>query len=177
MQTSLVMTVIGPDRPGLVGRLSAVIAERGGNWVESRMAHLGGQFAGILRIEIPAERQQDLMAALRSLDAEGLTVSAQPDQAKPRPAAGRLATVEAVGNDRPGIVRQISQVLAQHQVNVEELTTSCESAAMSGSPLFRATARVQLPDACGIAQLQQALEEIAADLMVDITIKPGESER
>jgi glycine cleavage system regulatory protein len=168
------MTVIGADRPGLVGRLSAVIADLGGNWVESRMAHLGGQFAGILRIEIPADREQELVTALRSLESEGLSVRTQKDNARLSQIASRLAIVEAVGHDRPGIVRQISQVLAQQQVNVEELTTRCESAAMSGGPLFHATARVQLPETCGLKQLQQALEQIAADLMVDITVRPGD---
>lgn len=175
MQTSLVMTVIGTDRPGLVGRLSAVIADHGGNWVESRMAHLGGRFAGILRVEVPAENEQDLLAALRALETEGLTVRAQKDEAAPTRAGQRLAIVETVGHDRPGIVRQISQVLAEHGVNVEELTTRCESAAQSGGQLFRATARVQLPDTCPLPQLQKALEQIAADLMIDITLKPAAS--
>ena len=87
-----------------------------------------------------------------------------------------LATVEVIGHDRPGIVRQISHVLAQHQVNVEELMTNCESAAMSGEMLFRATATatVRLPKTCGLSQLHQALDQIAADLMVDITVKPSE---
>ncbi len=174
MQTSLVMTVIGADRPGLVGRLSGVIADLGGNWIESRMAHLGGQFAGVLRVEIPAEREQELLTALRSLESEGLFVRTQKDNTNPSQISRRLAVVEAVGHDRPGIVRQISLTLAQQQVNVEELTTRCESAAMSGGPLFHATARVQLPETCGLKQLQQALERIATDLMVDITVKPGD---
>ncbi len=175
MQTSLVMTIIGTDRPGLVGRLSAVIADHGGNWVESRMAHLGGRFAGILRVELPAENERPLLAALRALETEGLSVQAQKDETAPPLAAQRSAIVETVGHDRPGIVRQISQVLAQHGVNVEELTTTCESAAQTGGQLFRATARVQLPDSCPLPQLQKALEEIATDLMIDITLKPTPS--
>ena len=173
MHVSLVMTVISADRPGLVGRLSAVIADHGGNWLESRMAHLGGQFAGILRIQVPAEKEQPLLAALRSLDAQGLSVSVQRDSAAAMPAAARrLATVELVGQDRPGIVRQISQVLAQHQVNVEELVTHCASAPMSGEMLFHATATVQLPESFPLASLRTALEQIASDLMVDISVMP-----
>ncbi len=171
MPISLVMTIIGPDRPGLVGRLSAVIADHGGNWLESRMAHLGGQFAGILRVQLPAEQEQKLLAALKSL--EGLSVSTYKDVAVPPPKAQLLAKLEVVGHDRPGIVRQISQVLAHHQVNVEELATQCESAPMSAEMLFRATATVQLPPSGTLAQLQAALETIATDLMVDITIIPS----
>jgi glycine cleavage system regulatory protein len=168
------MTVIGADRPGLVGRLSAAIAEHGGNWLESRMAHLGGQFAGILHIEIPTASEQALLTALKSLEPQGLTVIVQRDKPAPAPVSHSLATVEVIGHDRPGIVQQISQVLAANRVNVEELTTGCESAPMSGEMLFHATARVRLPETCGLDQLQHALEQIEADLMVDITVRPAD---
>ena len=173
MQTSLVMTIISPDRPGLVGQLSAVIADHGGNWLESRMAQLGGQFAGILRIQVSAAREPQLLAALHALEPQGLSIRVQRDTAPVSSVPHPLGTVEVMGHDRPGIVRQISQVLAQQQVNVEELTTTCESAPMSGEKLFRATAHVQLPEAGGLARLQSALEQIASDLMVDITVTPG----
>ena len=173
MNVSLVMTIIGMDRPGLVGRLSAVVANHEGNWLESRMAHLGGQFAGILRVQIPAEQEQKLLAALRALEVDGLSVQAQKDAAAaPLPASRKLALVEVVGHDRPGIVRQISQVLAQHRVNVEDLTTYCESAPMSGESLFHANVTVQLSASYSIGQLRKALEEIATDLMVDISVMP-----
>ncbi len=167
------MTVIGADRPGLVGRLSSVIAEHGGNWLESRMEHLGGQFAGILRIQVPVEQEQKLLAGLRGLEAEGLSVRAHKDHALPIMTARTLAKVEVVGQDRPGIVRRISQVLAQQQVNVEELVTHCESAPMSGEKMFHAAAMVHLPESCTLGQLRHALELIAADLMVDVAVMPA----
>jgi glycine cleavage system regulatory protein len=172
LNVSLVMTIIGADRPGLVSRLSAVVAEHGGNWLESRMAHLGGPFAGILRIQVPSENEAPLVAALRALATQGLSVYAQRDTVAVTTAPHRLAVVEVVGHDRPGIVRQISEVLAQHQVNVEELTSHCESAPMSGEMLFRATATVQLPESCPLRKLQAALEHIATDLMVEVNIVP-----
>ena len=173
MNTSLVMTIIGADKPGLVGRLSSAIADSGGNWLESRMAHLGGHFAGILRVQISPAQEQKLLAALQALESEGLSVRAHTDHA-PAPAIVRtLAKVEVVGQDRPGIVRRISQVLAQQQVNVEELTTCCESAPMSGESMFRATATVQLPESCTLGQLRQALEQIAADIVVDVAVMPA----
>ena len=172
MNVSYVMTVIGSDRPGLVGQLSAAIADHDGNWLESRMAHLGGQFAGILRIEVPVAQEQKLLAALQALATRGLTVNAHKTISTAL--AGRtLATVELVGHDRPGIVRQISQVFAQLQVNVEELDTHCDSAPMSGEMLFHATATVQLPESCTIGQLRKGLEQIAADLMVDVAVMPS----
>src|SRR5512143_1344607 len=151
MQRLLVMTVIGQDRPGLVESVAGLVAEHGGNWLESRMSRLGGQFAGILRVEVPSENEPALVAALRKLDALGLTVVVHPDQAKPLPARPRQSLLEIVGQDRPGIVRQISHVLASFGVNVEELETECASAAMSGEPLFKARARLSLPESCNTA--------------------------
>jgi glycine cleavage system regulatory protein len=176
MNVSLVMTVIGADRPGLVGRLAAVVAAQGGNWLESRMAHLAGQFAGILRIEVPADQKQQIVAALHALATDGLVVNVHEGRPTTVPAQ-TLVAVAVVGHDCPGIVREISQVLAQQQVNVEELTTHTESAPMSGETLFHAQARVQLPPTCTLPQLRQSLEEIAADLMVDITVVPDQDRR
>ena len=133
MQRALVMTVIGQDRPGLVESVAGLVAEHGGNWLESRMSRLGGHFAGILRVEVPPERDNELKTALEGLTSLGLTVVVHPDQSKPEPQKARLSILEIVGQDRPGIVRQISNALASFGVNVEELETECGSAAMSGA--------------------------------------------
>ncbi|HEX4084393.1 MAG TPA: ACT domain-containing protein [Chthoniobacteraceae bacterium] len=167
----LVLTVIGPDRPGLVEVLSRVIAGHGGNWLESRMSRLGGEFAGIIRVEIPAAAEQALAADLSGLSAQGLTVVCRSGSAGP-PAAARIAALELVGLDRPGIVRDISQALARAGANVEDLTSSCESAAMSGEPLFRAAITISLPPGCDVAAIRHELEEIAAHLLVDISLEP-----
>ena len=170
MQRLLVMTVIGQDRPGLVDSIAALVAEHGGNWLESRMSRLGGQFAGILRVEVPSENESPLVAALGRLASQGLTVVAHPDQPKPAPGIARQSVLEIVGQDRPGIVRQISHVLASLGVNVEELQTECASAAMSGETLFKARATLNIPESCNAAQIRQQLERIAADLIVEISL-------
>src|SRR5262245_25405006 len=123
MQRMLVMTVIGPDRPGLVDSVAALVAEHEGNWLESRMSRLGGQFAGSLRVEVPTAREAALVSALKGLTSRGLTVVAHTDQTKTSAPSGRLSVVEIVGQDRPGIVRQITHALADYGVNVEELRT------------------------------------------------------
>gem|GEM_PF-87049 len=171
MQRSLVMTVIGEDRPGLVESVASLVAEHGGNWLESRMARLGGKFAGIVQVEVPAERESQLVQALNGLSGRGLNVLVTAD----RPVAaesGSVSRLEIVGQDRPGIVRQISQALASFNVNVEELETECESAAMSGETLFKARARLSIPASCDVAVLRQTLERIAADLIVEISFQP-----
>ena len=170
MQRLLVMTVIGQDRPGLVESVAQLVGEHGGNWLESRMSRLGGQFAGILRVEVPTENEPALVAALKKLDSQGLSVVVHPDQPKPPPASPRQSLLEIVGQDRPGIVRQISHVLANFGVNVEELETECASAAMSGETLFKARARLSLPESCNTAEVRQQLERIAEDLIVEISL-------
>lgn len=172
MNVSLVLTVIGRDRPGLVERLAALVADHGGNWLESRMNRLGGEFAGILRLTVPSAQEAPLLANLSVLQAVGLTVLAHRDHASASPGPHRLVTLDLVGQDRPGIVRQISAALATHGANVEELTTECTSAPMSGEPLFKAQARLALPDSCDLPQLRAALEAIAADLLVDVSLAP-----
>lgn len=167
MQIPLVMTLIGPDRTGLVESVARAVAEHGGNWLESRMSRLGGEFAGILRVQIPAEQKAPLLAALQKIPS--LKVVVQPDP-KPGPtAAGRQAKLEIVGHDRPGIVREISAALARAGVNVEEFSSEVISAPMSGETLFKAGARLQLPEGCDLAALKTDLEKIAADLLVDVS--------
>src|SRR5215475_12310162 len=112
MQRLLVMTVIGADRPGLVESVAALVAEHGGNWLESSMSRLGGQFAGILRVEVPAEGERALVAALEGLKAKGLHAVVHSDQAAAPAEGARVSMLEVVGHDRPGIVRQISRTLA-----------------------------------------------------------------
>jgi glycine cleavage system regulatory protein len=172
MLTNLVMTVIGPDRPGLVELVSAAVAAQGGNWLESRMCRLGGQFAGIVRVEIAEEKCDALLAILAKLEKEGLNISARKEAAVVSAATGTGAVLELVGQDRPGILHQISQVLARHNVNVEELASDCVNAPMDGSILFKARASVSLPPGVSMTQLRTELEKIASDLMVDVQLNP-----
>jgi glycine cleavage system regulatory protein len=171
MVASLVMTVIGPDRPGLVQLLAASIADHGGNWLESRMCRLGGEFAGILKVEVPVERTQELLAALTLLESGGLRVSAHEEKELGKTSDGALATLQLVGQDRPGILRSVSGVLASHGVNVEELSSERVSAPMGGGTLFQANAVVSVPARVSLAAIRVDLEKIAADLMVDLTLQ------
>jgi glycine cleavage system regulatory protein len=196
MRRSLVLTLLGPDRPGLVEAVAALIARHGGNWLESRMASLAGEFAGLLRVEVDEERAPMLESALRSLEADhGLAILVKAAGARGATGtqrgaasadhgaagevveqpAGPLLALELVGTDRPGIVREISQALAAHGVNVEELHTECTSAPMTGETLFRARALLRLPRAAARDELQASVEAIAEDLMVDVTLEPAGS--
>ena len=167
MATSLVVTVIGNDRPGIVERLSEVVLAAGANWEESRMARLAGKFAGILRISVAATNADALASGLRALTSDGLTVVVESSGEAPAEAF-RTVRLELVGNDHPGIIRDISKVLAQNQVNIEELETGVSGAPMTGEQLFRARAELRLPAALTTEWLRDRLEALAGELMVDV---------
>jgi glycine cleavage system regulatory protein len=169
MNIPLVMTLISPDRTGLVEAVARTVAEHGGNWLESRLCRLGGEFAGILRVEVPAAKKAALLAALQRLQTHGLQIAVRDDTPAAAP-AGPQTRLEIVGADRPGIVREITSALARAGVNVEEFSSEVGSAPMSGEPLFKATARLRLPEHCHQATLKQELEKIAADLLVDVSL-------
>jgi glycine cleavage system regulatory protein len=163
------MTIIGPDRPGLVESLATIVAEHRGNWVESRMSHLAGQFAGILRVEIAEVDAGALKGALAALESEGVrTIAFEAEEAVA--ASGDCVDLELFGQDRPGIVREIAHSLAEHGVNVEELQTECTSAPMSGERIFKAQARLRIPRDLSLDELRLQLEKIASDLMVDVRL-------
>lgn len=168
------MTVIAADRPGLVQMVAARVADHGGNWLESRMCRLGGQFAGILRVEVARERRDELVNALRTLEVDGLRVIIHAEAGVgAAPSNGALARVEIVGHDRPGILRSVSGVFAAHGVNVEELASERVNAPMDGGVLFQARATVFVPATVKLAAVRADLEKIAADLMVDLKLEPA----
>jgi len=169
MNKTIVMTVVGKDRTGLVESLARLIAGHGGNWLESRMCRLGGEFAGILRASAPEDRIQALAHDLEALQADGLAVIIRRDEALPPKGITKAATLSLVGHDRPGIIYQISAALAHQKISFEELETECSSAPMSGETIFKAMAKLQIPEACNISELRNELEEIGSELMVDIS--------
>ncbi len=170
-QGHLILTVIGDDKPGLVEELATAISAHGGNWLESSMAHLSGKFAGIVEVAVPADRIPELRTALSKLI--GLKVSAEAGTQKSAPhlpTIGRRLTLNLVGHDRIGIVREVSQVLARHAVNVEDLHTRTASAPMSAEILFHCEAELTAAPDFDARALKAALEQLSDDLMVDINL-------
>jgi len=169
--TALTLTLIGRDRPGLVRALSEKIAAVGGNWLESRMARLAGQFAGILQVDVPAAEVERLMADLQTLEQEGLQATVVQGVGEDAPASHQTVLLELVGQDRPGIVREIAQALAGRRVNIEELTTRMVSGSFSGESLFEAEARLRVPADVPAEEVRHLLEMLANELMVDISLE------
>lgn len=169
MRTSLVLTVLGDDKPGIVEQVSDQILAVGANWEESRMARLAGKFAGILRVSVDADRADALASRLLELR-PGLTVVVEPSS-QSQAGPSRTLRLEIIGNDHPGIIRDISRVLTLHQVNIEELDTDVTSAPMSGDALFRARALLRIPPTTTPDSLVTVLEALAGELMVDLVIE------
>ncbi len=169
--TTLVLTVIGDDRSGLVGALSGVVADHGGNWDRSQMARLGGKFAGIVMITVPDRSASALLSALEPLEHQGLldiTVeTAHPDQES---APSTELVLEMVGVDRPGIMHDVSHALASQHVSIEELQTDTASAPMGGGMLFRASARLRAPATTSIDELRSILDDLASELFFDVDL-------
>ncbi|MGJ8696089.1 MAG: glycine cleavage system protein R [Verrucomicrobiaceae bacterium] len=165
MKSSFVITLVGPDRSGLVDSVADVIARHGGSWQESRMARLAGQFAGILHIDCPVTSAPALEADLAALDNLHLILVPLGDSDLP---TGQVVKLEIVGHDQPGIIKRIASTIASHQGNVEELETFLESAPMAGHLLFRTCGTIRLADGQDSSLLVLALEELGPDLTVDI---------
>lgn len=166
----LVLTVIAKDQPGLVERVARCISEHGGNWLESRMSRMAGQFAGILRVDVPLDAHAGLLAALDALQAQGIRVQVAPGGAASE-TVRKAIRLELVGNDRPGIVRDITRLLSSHGVNLESLSTEVVPAPMSGELLFQAQALLGVPQSMTLDQLQTHLETLADDLMVELKLQ------
>lgn len=168
---TLVLTVIGNDRTGLVDALAGPIARHGGNWDRSHMARLAGKFAGIVVVTLTDDRVDALAGELETLRTSGLldvsVAIAASDEPTP---AESMMTLHLVGQDRPGIVSEIAGALARRGVSIEELETSTSSAPMSAEPLFVATALLQLPATADVEALRASLEDIANELMVDLEV-------
>ena len=167
----LVLSIIADDRPGLIKAISNVVVDHGGNWLESRFAQLSGKFAGIANVEVPPKSVDALVRAINGLKASGLEllVSHGADGA-PNPYAGATMEFEIVGADHPGIVHEITDLLASRDVNVEEMSSDRKAASMSGSAIFEAWLRVRVPAGIDEAQLRADLEELGRDLVVEVRV-------
>jgi len=170
---TLVLTVTGADRAGLVSSLSTSVAEHGGSWLTSRMARLAGTFAGVVLVEVPDEQVSAFREGVVRLADSGLAVAvtvAGPASAT----SGIPLRLNLIGHDRPGIVHQVSAALAAFGASIDHLATQTREAPMAGGVLFEAEVDVTAPPSADLPALRSALEEIADELMVDIEVSdPG----
>jgi glycine cleavage system regulatory protein len=165
-----VITVFGEDRPGIISALSEPITRHEGNWERSQLARLAGKFAGIVEASVADDRYETLVGELMALEGQGLHVTIEGEEPpESEDVDGEGFLLELLGNDHPGIVAEVSAVLAEHGVSIEELHTEVRDAPMAGGHLFEARAILVAPPA-GTDALRAALEALADELMVDLTL-------
>lgn len=170
MTDTLIITFIARDRPGVVEQLSKAVTANGGNWLESRMAHLSETFAGVARVAIAADAAETLKAAIEKLAAADFQVMVHSSDEQAADASGQLITFEIVGPDHPGIVHELTRTIAKLGASVEEMETAIAAAPMGGGTLFHAETQVRLPNGLSEEDFRDALEDSADALFVDIAI-------
>jgi len=175
LYVGFLVTAIGADRPGLVSLLSDRARGFGANWAASRMASLAGQFAGMVHFEVPAENARALAEALAGLESAGLRVVIAESETQAPTRNRRVVRLDLVGQDRPGIMRDLSARLAERGVSIDELDTEIASAAMSAESLFKVKAALIVPDALSNEELRRSLEMLANEMMVDIALGDTEA--
>ncbi|GLR67183.1 glycine cleavage system protein R [Acidocella aquatica] len=176
MTTSLVLTFVSHDKPGLVSAISEKIADAEGSWLESRLARLAGEFAGIVLISVPDANAPGLTAALHSLEEAGLRITVERTTSAPPEISYRTLDLELLGQDRPGIVRDVTHALGQLGANIEEFSSGIESAPFTGETMFRAAARLRVPGSVTTEDVQKILERLAEEMMVDLTSSENEDD-
>lgn len=165
----LVLNVAGSDRPGLTNALSAAVLSAGGNWLESHLTRLGGLYVGSVLVELGTSNVEALRAAVAAVDAAGLEVRIAPAMESVK-AAGETLEFSLVGQDRPGIVNQVTQAVSALGANIETFETWLTSEAHSGAPLFHMAAHLRLPQGLPATKVQAALEAISGEIMVDVAV-------
>jgi len=171
MNTSIVLTILADDHPGIIQTVSSVLQKHGGSWTQSSMSSLAGQFAGILLASVPDENSATCQQELNGLESQGICVISNISKQPVVTEKTNVYVLDLVGNDRPGIVHDITTVLSNHNVNVHDLETLVEAASMGGGELFRARAELLVPASTDIGVLEGELEDLANDLMVDISFE------
>jgi glycine cleavage system regulatory protein len=169
---SVILSVIGSDRPGLTEALAGAVLGAGGNWLESHLSRLGGLYVGSVLVALEPDKVDALRRAVSAVDAQGLEVRVAPALEDPG-AGGEALQFSLVGQDRPGIVRQVTAALSALDVNIEAFDTRLSAEPHSGAPLFHLDARLRLPPGLSAAAVQSALEDISGEIMVDISLTPA----
>lgn len=162
-----VLTILADDKPGIVESVSSVVEANGGNWLESRMSQMAGKFAGIVRIACEDDCEKTLTAALEALDNNEIRITVDPGQSPSGVSSIGIAFI-VTANDRPGIVKEVSNCLAELNINLEDMHTECNSAPMSSGVVFTASFLAVIPENVALEDVIQSLESLSDDLMVDV---------
>jgi glycine cleavage system regulatory protein len=164
----LVLTVIGQDKKGLVNQLSKICLENEANWMGSNLSYLSGYFAGVIELTVSDQNLEKLVSALESMDELKITIHHCEHTL-----AEENQQIELVitGNDRKGIVQELTSVINHKGANIISFVSKHQSAPNWGGDLFNAIAKVSLPKDMDANVVIEALEHIATDIIVDVELE------
>ncbi|MGH1469857.1 MAG: glycine cleavage system protein R [Cellvibrionaceae bacterium] len=194
MKKQLLLTLMCNDQPGLVEKIAATVHSHNGNWLESRLSRLSGKFVGIVQIETDDVNEKKLVKELKELENFGFLITLdtidgssnedgvnlkdrstnQPQNTNPKQKASEDPTSYAfsiVGNDRQGIIKEVSQAFSVRRINLENLTSQCTSTPHIGTPLFEASGKITVPFLTDIDELSKHLDRISDELAIDIQLE------
>ena len=164
---SILISVLGDDKPGLLDSLSEIIVSNDGDWVESNMSTVEAKFAGILRVNVPAKNSKKLIKELTSSKL-GLQIACE-ETVPVKLSDYKSYNIELIGQNHVGIINQLSHVLTYDlKANVEGIKTEIIDASMSGEQLFKAQINLHLPTSIDERLIKDKLELIADEMMVEI---------
>ena len=169
MTTRVLISFYCDDRQGVIEELSGAIEASGGNWLDSQLSRLGGRFAGVLQVLLPGDRWATLAQSLASLEAQGITATLTSAGEPALPAAA-VRRITLLGPDRSGIVHELTRALHSAGFNVLSMQTSVETAPMSGEPLFRASAQIELLEGSRLDELEWQLDAMAEAMTLEIDL-------
>ena len=171
--TSLVVSIVGTDRPGIVNSLADRAQRFGANWAASRMTRLAGEFAGMVHFEVPRENAQALTNSLQGLASSGLQVVIAGSEGAALPASQRLVELELVGQDQVGIVSKLTKLLAERAISIESIHTDIVRSSTDGQKTFKVKAQLRVPASMSVEALQRDVGALASDMMLDIALGEG----
>ncbi|MGI9294844.1 MAG: glycine cleavage system protein R [Pseudomonadales bacterium] len=170
MSKHLVLSFIAADQPGLVEKVARIVAAENGNWLESRLAHLAGRFAGIVKISVAAANGDALKSKLQSLASEQFQIIIEDELPGSSGTNMHQLQLDIIGSDRPGIVKEIAQALSTRDINVDEMASNITSAPMTAEALFEAKVTISIHENANMDDLQEALDAIANELTLEVNV-------
>ncbi len=163
MNSQFIISVIGPDLPGILKQLTEVTHDRGGRWMNSKISNMDGRFMALIKIDVPREEQNGLQSALQQLEEVEVTIH----PLSPPPRHGTVnAAFRIDAQDQPGLLNDISQLMASHSINIEQLESHRLGVSDTGQNLFTAKLQVTLPTELDPASLARELEALNDHIVV-----------
>ncbi|TKB56655.1 glycine cleavage system protein R [Ferrimonas aestuarii] len=158
-----ILSVVGEDSPGITEHLANILKQNSANWLDANLRRIGDRYAGIIELSLPKENVTSLKQDLTTLT--GLAIELQ--QVKPKAASQHQFLVEIVGNDRPGIVAAVTQVINSQRANIDQLDSDLDVANHTGLPLFRLNVLLTADNEQQLDLIEQGLFALGDDLMVE----------